>query len=179
VIARARLGAATALLAAMCTASCAREREAAPAAPQPPLAACELLTFEIADPGGGEGLRRARSEMDMSTGDTFAKCLYSTEELPPRSVALELRRFPSEEKAKSQQRATVGYLPRLSGAEVEPVPGVGAEAAWVAGRLNQLHARAGTLRLIVTYETGVPVERKERAIAIARHALAPAVPSPP
>jgi hypothetical protein len=164
----------TLLLAGLALAlACGRGPETAPgdAAKLPPLEACKLLPYDEADPGGADGLLPTRSEVDLKVGDDFAKCMYSTVELPPRSVALELRRFAEVKRAAGAQAATVDYLPRLSGAEVEPVAGVGDEAAWAGGKLNQLHARAGDLRLLVTVEVGEPETRRERAAAIARRAL--------
>ena len=142
------------------------------AAKHPPLEACKLLLYEEADPGHLDGLVPAKTEIHNSVGDDFAKCMYSTVELPPSTVALELRRFATAKKAAGAQSSTVDYMPRLAAAEVEPVPGVGDEAAWASGRLNQLHARAGDLRLIVTVEVGEPESRRDRAAAIARLAIA-------
>ena len=166
-----RLPLALAFLAAL--ASCAKQTEpAATVAAKPePIQACKLLPFEEADPGNLDGLIPAKSEIDVTVGEDFAKCMYSTFELPPRSVAIELRRFASDSKARGAQESTVGYLPRLARADAETVAGVGDEATWAGGVLNQLHVRSGAMRVIVTVEVGEPETRRDRAAAVARKAL--------
>jgi hypothetical protein len=113
----------------------------------------------------------AKTEVDQTVGDEFAKCVYATPELPPRMVSLEVRRFAAEKNAVGAQRTAVDYLPTLAAEALQRVPGLGDEAVWAGGKLGQLHVRDGSQRLIVTVETRDLEARRPRAESIARLAL--------
>ncbi len=142
-----------------------------PAAERPPIHACDLLTLDEADPKGADVLMPVGNAVDSSVGASVAKCAYGTSDLPVRVVGVEVRRFASPDSAESEQRAARGMLRGLAGADAEPVAGLGDDAAWAGGRLNQLHVRAGDLRLIVSVEVGDEAKRKARAQEIAARAL--------
>ena len=171
--ARAVRGGIVLLLATLAVAACGRapvaETKAAPS--RPPFRACDLLLLDEADPDGADGLMPAKTEVDQTVGDEFAKCVYATPELPPRMVSLEVRRFAAERNAIGAQRTAVDYLPSLAAEALQRVPDLGDEAVWAGGRLGQLHVRDGSQRLIVTVETRDLAARRPRAESIARLAL--------
>ncbi len=174
--ARAWLGAA-----ALAASACGDSVATAPAKPptRPPLRACALLLLPEADPEGLDGLMPAKTEVDQTVGDEFAKCVYATPDLPPRLVSLEVRRFANAKRAGGAQRTAVDYLPSLAAEPLAAVAGLGDEAVWAGGKLGQLHVRDGSQRLIVTVETGDTAARRARAEAIARRALERLHPPPP
>ncbi len=148
--------------------------------PAAELDACLLLPMEEADPGGRHGLQPVRGEIDAARGRDFAKCTYATDELPPQVVALEVRRYRDAARARTAQREAARFLPTAAAARGDAVAGLGEEAVWAGGRLGQLHARAGALRLIVTVQVGPEGERAATARRLARRALDRlAPPAPP
>ena len=151
--------------------ACAGAPEKPPQPTGPPMHACELILLPEADPDGLDGLMPAKTEVDQSVGDEFAKCVYATPDLPPHLVSLEVRRFVNEKRAGGAQRTAVDYLPSLAAEPLVAIAGLGDEAVWAGGKLGQLHVRDGRQRLIVTVETGDPVARRARAEAIAGRAL--------
>jgi hypothetical protein len=171
----ARLTTALTLLGSALLAACGAEAptgEASDPATAPGLLrACELLTLAEADPGGILGLQPMRTPVDISEGRDAAKCSYATQQPPFDIVALEVRRYPNAGRAAGAQRGAAGFLPSLSGVDNVAVSGVGDEALWAGGRLGQLHARSGTLRLIVTVEAGTSASRADRARAVATRAV--------
>lgn len=169
------------LVAALAGAACggrpATETKTAPT--RPPLRACDLISLAEADPEGLDGLMPAKTEVDQTVGDEFAKCVYATPELPPRMVSLEVRRFAAEKNAIGAQRTAVDYLPSLAAEPLARLAGLGDEAVWAGGKLGQLHVRSGSERLIITVETRDPGARRGRAEAIARLALRRLRTAPP
>jgi len=145
---------------------------AAKVSERPPINACELLTLDEADPNGANVLAPVGNAVDQSVGTEIAKCAYGTADLPVRVVSLEVRRFRDAGAAQSAQRAARGMLRGLAGEEPRAEEGVGDDAAWAGGRLDQLHAQAGDLRLIVSIEVGDEATREARAKEIAVRALA-------
>jgi hypothetical protein len=153
-----------------------------PAAPDasrelPPLDACALLLDEDADPGGIHGLLRVRAPIELTVGQEAAKCSFGTPEPPIMVVSLEVRRLDSAAAARKQQKGSEPMLPKLSGAPVEVVEGIGDRAVWAGGRLDQLQVLAGELRLIVTVEVGEESGRRDHATRITRSALERLQPS--
>ena len=141
-------------------------------AARPPIDACDLLTLDEADPQGANALSPVGNAVDQSVGADVAKCSYGTVDLPVRVVSVEVRRFRDASAAQSAQRSARGMLRSLAGEEPQAVEGLGEDAAWAGGRLCQLHAQSGDIRLIVTVEVGDEAGREARAREIAVRALA-------
>lgn len=140
--------------------------------PSVPIDACRLLPYEEAEAAAGESLTPLVSWTDRGPSGDRGKCAYGAAAYdPPRVVSLEVRRLASPATAAREQRSAVAALPRLAGQPAATVPDLGDEAAWAGGRLQQLHARRGNLRLIVTLEVGEAGGRQNTATALARTAL--------
>ena len=145
---------------------------AADAAPRPTLDACRLLTFSQAEQAAEIQLRGMRTALDMPSGSDFAKCSYGSPSELGKTVSIELRRFDSAETAIEVQETSKSRLRSLASGEIEDVPGIGDEAFWGDGRLDQLHVRRGDLRIILTLSMGPDEPRKATAVDLVRTALA-------
>jgi hypothetical protein len=146
--------------------------DSAPAA-RPLIDACALLPYSDAEAIAGEQLRRMSTALDTPTGADFAKCSYGNPARLGVTISLEVRRHPSVAVATEVQESSRARLGTLAG-EWQPIadlPGA-EEAFWADGRLDQLHARRGALRLIVTVTMGEEAGRRDAARAIAAETLA-------
>ena len=86
-------------------------------------------------------------------------------------MSFELRRFESPEKAHEVHEASIGRVRSLASGQLETVSGVGDEAFWGDGRVDQLHVRRGDLKAIVTLSMGPDEGRNEAAIVIVTRAF--------
>ena len=160
-----------ALAAVVVLLACARHPPP-PAQPLPLIDACDLLTFGEAnglDPAAG--LQPMTSEVDAMAGTDGVKCIYASLDLPPVAVNLEVRPFPTLDKARRAQDAAAAMLPKLAKGDFAPVPGIGDGAFWAGGELDQLHVLDGRLRLIVSVGIGAEETRRAAAETIARRAV--------
>jgi hypothetical protein len=150
--------------------ACSRPETAAPRPAPAAIDACSLLTLEEAKAVDREiEIRQVRSAVDIGKGPGDVKCTYGILEPVPRLIGIEVRRFPSVEWAQSAQREAATVAARLATRAITLLPGVGDEAFWAGGNVQQLHARRGDLRLVVTVELGP--HRRGAAVAIAQRAL--------
>lgn len=137
------------------------------------LDACSLLPYSEAEAIAGEPLRRMAAALDMPTGYDFAKCSYGNPSKLGVTVSLEVRRHPSEAQAVDVQETSRRRLGTLAGdwSVVSGLDGAD-EAFWADGRFDQLHARRGAVRLIVTVTMGEEQARRASAESVARSTLA-------
>lgn len=121
----------------------------------PPIEACNLILQREAEIAAGMTLDTVAAPLDRSVGDFAAKCSFGAAiDGVYKLVSLEVRRYPSPDAARENFGYATRALRKLSGVDSLPVAGAGDEAVWSGGRLNQLHALAGTYHLIVTLEVG-------------------------
>jgi hypothetical protein len=161
-----------------CALSCGRREAVAPPSPVAVEAgaqidACALLPYSDAEAIAGEPLRRMATPLDIAVGRDFAKCSYGNPSRLGVTVSLEVRRHGAAEQAREVQEASRSRLGTLAGEWQALTDLAGAdEAFWADGRLDQLHARRGALRLIVTVTMGEEAARREAATEVAARALA-------
>ena len=146
--------------------------EAPAGAPERPfLDACRLLTFSQAEQAAEVQLRGMRTALDESSGADFAKCSYGSPSQLGKTVSIELRRFDSVETAIKVQRQSKSSLRSLASGNLVDVQGIGDEAFWGDGRLDQLHVRRGDLRVILTLSMGPDEPRQSTAVDLVRTAF--------
>jgi hypothetical protein len=136
----------------------------AAAAPLPD--ACHVMTLADVQEVAPEVSGSLSSTLEDAVGRDPGQCSYSLGGMPPRVISLSLRRLPSAELAASQQQIAASGLRSLgAGAAVEEVPGLGDDAVWVGGQIDQLHVRRGTDLLIFTVQLDKEPLRAARSLA--------------
>ncbi len=135
------------------------------AAPQPPpIDACALLTPDDARAVLGVGAGRMTSFAEDELGKDPGSCAYSTGAgSPPDMLSLQVRRYPSEDRAAGALRAVESVL------DARPVPGLGDGAYFGQG---QLHVRKGAVQLTITVHAPQVANPYAAAQQLARKALA-------
>jgi hypothetical protein len=140
---------------------CGRSAPAPPAAQARPPAACSLLTPDDVRAHTGDLSGTLSSTIDDTVGRDPAQCNYSLGgDVPPRVIGLQIRQAESAERAAGLHQAAQQGLDSLGGGTV-PISGLGDQAFWVGGKLDQLHMLVGNRQLILT----VQVERDPQATA--------------
>lgn len=153
-----------ALILATLLAACGGSAEAPGEAPEgaaidpATLNACELFTVQDALQlnGGKPVAPRSSTFGDASPGGTSLTCSFNTAvQTPdrPQVLGLEIKPARSPEAAARILESSRAMLKRLSGGEIQEVPGLGEEAVFVGGTLNQLHVLKDNLVLVVTAQT--------------------------
>lgn len=122
------------------------------------LNACELFTVEDALSFAGGPVSAMRSTLDeASVSPNPLVCSFNagTRE-QPRPFGLEIRPATSAKAAARRLESSRGFLKRLSGGEIQEVPGVGDKAMFAGGELHQLHVLRGNLVLVISAKTDNP-----------------------
>ncbi len=128
-----------------------------PVFPAETLNACALFTPEDA-----MGLvKKAVSPMSSTLNDAESGgsqnplvCAYNSGRSDaPRVFSLEVRPARSAGEARRRFDSGQSYLKTLGGKELQTVPGLGDEALWVGGTVQQMHVLKDNLHLVITAET--------------------------
>jgi hypothetical protein len=132
----------------------------------PPPDACEVMTPADVEAVARDVSGSLSSTLEDAVGKDPSQCSYSLGGTPPRVISLSLRRLPTAEQAASQQQAAESGLRSLgAGASVEEVPGLGDDAFWVGGQIDQLHVRRGDTLLNFTVQLDKEPLRAARTLA--------------
>lgn len=122
------------------------------------LNACELFTVgDALQLNGGRSVAPRSSTFDDAsrTANPMACSFNTTAATPdqPRVMGLEIRPAKSAQAAQRTLESSRTMLKRLSGGEVQEVPGLGEKAIFAGGALHQLHVLKGNLVLVITAQT--------------------------
>lgn len=155
--------------------ACGPQQEPAgsPASPAPAAAgqidACRLFPQSEAAAIAGESVNFRTSVLGEASGRDPALCAYNsgTGE-PPKILSLKVTQAASPEAAR---RLLDTSRSLLRGARPQDVAGVGDGAFWAGTNLQQLHAAAGNLHLVVTIQLQDGGNHREHAEEVARRAL--------
>ena len=144
-------------------------------------AACDLLTQADAEALAQEVSGSLSSTLDDAVGKDPGQCSYTLgADTPPKTISLIVRRAASPEQAAGQQEAAESGLQSLSySARIEKVAGLGDDAFWVGGQLDQLHVRRGDTLLNFTVQVDKQPLAAARTLAgkaLARLARQPGKP---
>ena len=122
------------------------------------LNACELFT--VADAlqfNGGQAVApRSSTFDDAARSGSALTCSFNTAVATPdqpKVLGLEIRPARDARAAARTMESSRTMLKRLSGGEVQEVPGLGEEAMFAGGELQQLHVLKGNLVLVITAQT--------------------------
>ncbi len=134
---------------------------------------CKLLTPADAQAalGGPVGQLEMTSVLDdarNSSGDP-SQCGYGLEDDASRTLRLEVRPMPDAERAQGVLDSTRSVL---AASGVTDVPGLGDGAFWAGGAIHQLHARKGSVDVVVTSDPGPGKDALAAAKDVAGKALA-------
>ena len=159
-------GLAPLLFAALLAACGGSDNTTGPAIPES-LDTCTVFTPEQARTMSGSPVAILSSTMeDASETRNRLQCTYNAGTMEaPRLLSLEYRPAPSARVAGSRMKSGRSYLRTLSKSEVQDVPGLGDEAMWAGGDVQQLHARKGAVQIVVTMQTGGDALAKARQVA--------------
>lgn len=150
-----------AILTALLLAACGSGSDEPPEAAIDPatLNACELFT--VADALQFNGNRPVAPM--SSTFDDAARsgnpltCSFNTGTADqPRVLGLEVKPARNAGAAARNMESSRTMLTRLSGGEIQEVPGLGDKAMFAGGDLHQLHVLKGNLVLVITAQTDNP-----------------------
>ena len=148
------------LLSALLLAACGGGSDAPEGATIDPasLNACELFTVRDALQfnGGRAVAPRSSTFDDASTSGSSLTCSFNTAVATPdrpQVLGLEIKPARSARAAARNLESSRAMLKRLSGGEIQEVPGLGEKAVFVGGTLQQLHVLKGNLVLVVTAQT--------------------------
>lgn len=122
------------------------------------LNACELFTVQDALQfnGGRAVAPRSSTFDDASRSGSALTCSFNTAVSTPdqpQVLGLEVKPARSPEAAARNLESSRTMLKRLTGGEIQEVPGVGEKAVFAGGTLSQLHVLKGNLVLVVTAQT--------------------------
>lgn len=153
------------------------------------LNACELFTVQDALQfnGGRAVAPRSSTFDDASTSMNPLTCSFNTAVATPdqpQVLGLEIKPSRSAKAAARNLESSRAMLKRLSGGEIQEVPGLGEKALFAGGTLQQLHVLKGNLVLVVTAQTDNQPRSLYLAKLIAQRVLeriegAPPVPDQP
>lgn len=138
------------------------------------LNACELFTVRDALSFAGEPVSSMRSTLDeASVSPNPLVCSFNAgSRARPRLFGLEIRPAASPRAAARRLESSRSYLKRLSGGEIQEVPGIGDKAMFAGGELHQLHVLRGNLVLVISAKTDNSPKSLYIAKQIARRVLA-------
>jgi hypothetical protein len=155
----------TLLLAATPWLGCGAAKPTPPAAPGAAVEACALLNPDDVRTYSGDVMGTLSSTIDDTVGRDPSQCTYSLAgEVPPRVIGLQVRQAPSTEEAARLHRAAQSGLDALGGGTVA-IPGLGDQAFWVGGKLDQMHVLAGNRQLIFTVQIDHDAEKAAQTLA--------------
>lgn len=156
------------------------------AAPAAQVDACELFTQEDAQAIAGESVSFMSSTLEDARGRDPLQCAYNAGNTDnPRILSLLLRRpHESAEQAAGIHEATRSSLEKMTRGDLQPVPGLGDDAFWAGGNLQQLHVLSGRHRFIATALLGEGADshaaaRRIADVVLARLKEAPEAPASP
>jgi hypothetical protein len=150
-----------------------QEPAASPGSPAPAVAgqidACRLFPQSEAAAIAGESVNFRTSVLGEASGRDPALCAYNsgTGE-PPKILSLKVTQAASPEAAR---RLLDTSRSLLRGARPQEVAGVGDGAFWAGSNLQQLHAIAGNLHLVVTIQLQDGGDHREHARGVAQKAV--------
>lgn len=125
-----------------------------PVFPAETLNACALFTPEDAMGLARKAVSPMASTLDEGTGGNPLVCTYNSGRSDaPRVSGLEIRPARTVKDARRRFDSGRSYLQTLAGKELQTVPGLGDEALWVGGTVQQMHVLKGNLHLVITAET--------------------------
>jgi hypothetical protein len=133
---------------------------AAPTAPAAPLSACSLLTIEEAAAIIGEPIEEPN---ESNSGSTVSNCNWSARSLSGRGLGILIRRAYSDAEAARVYTEARDQSKSLSNVDPQTVSGLGDNAYWAGGNLNQLNVFKGRYWLIIMAMAG-----QEDALRIAQ-----------
>lgn len=159
-------GPAPLLLAALLAACGGSEDATGPAIPEN-LDACAVFLPEQARAMSGSAVAILSSTIEDASETRYRlQCTYNAGTMEnPRLLSLEYRPAPSVRAAESRMKSGRSYLRTLSRSEVQDVPGLGEEAMWAGGSVQQLHVRTGAVQIVVTMQVGQNALGKARQVA--------------
>lgn len=133
------------------------------------LNACELFTVQDALQfnGGQPVAPRSSTFDDAARSGSALTCSFNTAVATPdqpQVLGLEIKPARSPEAAGRILESSRSMLKRLTGGEIQEVPGLGDKAMFAGGTLNQLHVLQGNLVLVVTAQT----DNQPRSLYIAK-----------
>lgn len=133
------------------------------------LNACELFTVQDAlQFNGGQAVApRSSTFDDAARSGSALTCSFNTAVSTPdqpKVLGLEIKPARSPEAASRNLESSRTMLKRLTGGEIQEVPGIGEKAIFVGGTLNQMHVLKGNLVLVVTAQT----DNQPRSLYIAK-----------
>lgn len=126
---------------------------------KPALDACKLLTPEIAKSVIGEETAEPSTN---NVGGVVSTCSYSAKSANMKSLSLLARRAYTNESSVEVFKAAFDQSKSLSGVDPVSVSGLGDEAYWAGGTLNQLNVRKGDTWLILSsfgFDKGMDAEK--------------------
>jgi hypothetical protein len=137
------------------------------------LNACELFTVRDALQFAGRPVAPMSSTFDdaSNSGNPLVCSFNAGTRAQPRPLGLEIRPASSPRAAARSLESGRGFLKRLSGGEVQEVPGLGDKAIFAGGDLHQLHVLRGNLVLVITAKTENPPKSLYLAKRIAQRVL--------
>jgi len=139
---------------------------AKPDAPAKAVSACTLLTQEEAAALLGEPVEKPT---DSATGGTVTNCNWMTPSFNMVGILVRLASSPAE--AETVRQEARQQSKSLSGVDPEEVAGLGANAYWAGGNINQLNVFKGNYWLIITASKGNSSDNLSLAKAVAEKAL--------
>lgn len=122
------------------------------------LNACELFTVQDALQlnGGRPVAPRSSTFDDAARSGNALTCSFNTAVSTPdqpQVLGLEIKPARSAEAAARTMESSRAMLKRLTGGEIQEVPGLGEKAIFAGGTLSQLHVLKDNLVLVVTAQT--------------------------
>ncbi len=139
---------------------------AQPDAPAKAVSACSLLTQEEAAAILGEPVEKPT---DSAVGGTVTNCNWMTPSFHMVGILVRLASSPAE--AETVRQEALRQSKSLSGVDPEDVAGLGENAYWAGGNINQLNVFKGNYWLIITASKGKATENLTLAKAVAEKAL--------
>jgi len=143
-----------------------KPRIAQPETPAKAVSACSLLTQEEAAAILGEPVEKPANS---TTGGTVSNCNWMTSSFQMIGILVRLASTPEE--AETVRNQAHQQSKSLSGVDPEDIPGLGENAYWAGGNINQLNVFKGKYWLIITASKGNGSENLTLAKAVAEKAL--------
>ena len=131
------------------------------------VSACTLLTQEEAAAILGESVEKPTNS---AMGGTVSNCNWMTPSL--HMVGILVRLAATREEAETVRNEAHRQSKSLSGVDPQDVAGLGKNAYWAGGNINQLNVFKGNYWLIITANKGKATENLALAKAVAEKALA-------
>jgi hypothetical protein len=130
------------------------------------VSACTLLTQEEAAAILGESVEKPTNS---AMGGTVSNCNWMTPSLHMVGILVRLAATPEE--AETVRNEARRQSKSLSGVDTEDVAGLGENAYWAGGNVNQLNVFKGNYWVIITASKGKSSDNLALAKAVAEKAL--------